>query len=111
VQTFSEHYPTSSMSDIVPTEITALRELDQLVRHMADELTGFRRRALVAEARLKEVEAHEGGAANLDLLARVSQLEQQNAQLQHKLEAASARAAQMLDRVKFLRQQTQGGER
>jgi hypothetical protein len=99
------------MSDIVPTETAALRELEQLVRHLADELTSFRRRALVAEARLKEIEAHEGGAANLDLLARVTQLEQQNNRLQAKLDAVGTRATQMLDRVKFLRQQTQGGER
>src|SRR5437868_6037490 len=76
---------TSSMSDSVPTETAAIRELEQLVRHLADELAGFRRRAFVAEARLKEIEAHEGGAANLDLLARVSQLEQQNDRLRAKL--------------------------
>jgi len=85
--------------------------LDVLVRRLADELAGFRRRAFVAEARLKDVEAHEGGAGSLDLIARVAQLEKQNEHLHGKLEAATTRAKQMLDRVKFLRQQTQGGER
>ena len=41
----------------------AVRELDTLVRHLADELAGFRRRALVAEARLKEIEEHGGRRA------------------------------------------------
>ena len=82
-----------------------------LVRHLADELAAFRRRALVAESRLKELEAVEGGVANLDLVARVAELEQQNERLQAKLEAASTRAKQMLDRVRFLRQQAQGGAR
>jgi len=81
-----------------------------LVRHLADELAGFRRRALVAEARIKEVEGLDGGgAANLDLVSRCAQLEQENERLQTRLEAASVRAKQMLDRVKFLRQQAQAG--
>jgi hypothetical protein len=99
------------MSDIQSTELTPFQELDALVRHMADELAGFRRRALLAEARLKEVEANEGGAASLDLIARVAHLEQENERLHTRLESAGARARQMLDRVRFLRQQTQGGER
>jgi hypothetical protein len=84
-------------------------ELEVLVRHLADELAGFRRRALVAEARLKEMESHEGGAASLELVTRCSQLEQENERLQSRLDTATARARQMLDRVKFLRQQAQAG--
>ena len=95
------------MSDNAPVESRAIKELEVLVRHLADELAGFRRRALVAEARLKEVEGVEGGAANLDLVNRCAQLEQDNERLQSKLEAATTRARQMLDRVRFLRQQAQ----
>jgi len=86
-------------------------ELETLVRHLADELAGFRRRALVAEARIKEIEASEGGAASLDLARRVTQLEKDNERLETRLEAAATRAKQMLDRVRFLRQQAQGSER
>jgi len=82
-----------------------------LVRHLADDLASYRRRALIAEARLKEVESQEGGTANLELAARVNQLEQDNERLQGKLDSATARAKQMLDRVRFLRQQAQGGDR
>jgi hypothetical protein len=97
------------MSDNAQAESPAVQELGILVRHLADELAAFRRRALLAEARLKELEAVEGGAATLDLSARVAVLEQQNERLQGKLDKASARAKQMLDRVRFLRQQAQGG--
>lgn len=97
------------MSDNAQAELHSLQELETLVRHLADELAGFRRRALLAEARLKEVEAQEGGALNLDLASRVSQLEQENEKLHNKIETAGTRAKQMLDRVRFLRQQTQGG--
>lgn len=88
-----------------------MQELDTLVRHLADDLAGYRRRALVAEARLKEIEAQDGGTVNVDLAARCTQLERENERLQDRLEAASTRARQMLDRVRFLRQQAQGGER
>lgn len=89
-----------------------MQELRALVHHLADDLAGFRRRALVAEARIKEIEAaEEGGSVTSDLAARCAQLERENEKLQSRLEAATARARQMLDRVRFLRQQAQGGER
>ena len=101
------------MSDNVQAESgpAPIRELETLVRHLAEDLAGFRRRAIVAEARLKELEAREGGTVTVDLAARCSQLEHENEQLQEKLEVASTRTKQMLDRVRFLRQQAQGGER
>jgi hypothetical protein len=95
------------MSDNEQPELLAVRELETLVRHLGDELSAFRRRALVAEARLKELEAQDGGASHLDLASRVSQLERENERLQQKLAAVSQRARTMLDRVKFLRQQAQ----
>ena len=97
------------MSDPAQADTDAIQELDVLVHHLADELAAFRRRALVAESRLKEVESHEGGAVALDLSTRVTQLEKENELLRGKLEAATARNKQMLDRVRFLRQQAQGG--
>jgi hypothetical protein len=99
------------MSDSDQIESPAVRELDVLVRHLAEELASFRRRALTAEARLKELESHEAGPASFELATRVAQLERENEQLQSRLESAGTRAKQMLDRVRFLRQQTQGAER
>lgn len=89
-----------------------MQELRTLVHHLADDLAAYRRRALLAEARLKEIEAAvEGGSVASDLAERCAQLERENEKLQNRLEAASNRARQMLDRVRFLRQQAQGGER
>ena len=99
------------MSDNEQVESAAVHELDVLVRRLAEELAAFRRRALTAEAKLKELEAHDGGVASLELSARVTQLEKENERLQGRLETAGTRAKQMLDRVRFLRQQTQGAER
>ena len=97
------------MSDNAQDDNHAIQELDTLVRHLADELAAFRRRALTAESRLKEVESHEGGAMALDLSARLNQLEEENEKLRSKLDDAAARTKQMLDRVRFLRQQAQTG--
>jgi hypothetical protein len=99
------------MSDNERPDQHAFDDLNTLVRHLADELAAFRRRALVAEARLKELEAHEGGAANLQLAARSAELESENERLRERLEAASGRARKILERVKYLRQQTQAGDR
>ena len=100
------------MSDNVRPEIHAFRELETLVRHLGDELAGFRRRALLAEARVRDMEA--SGAAPVvqqqrELADRATQLEHENAALKGRLDAATARTKQMLDRVRFIRQQAQGG--
>lgn len=99
------------MSDSVRPEIAAFRELEMLVRHLGDELAGFRRRALLAESRLKEIEAREGGPRpdGRDLEERITALEHDNAALRGRLEAATGRVKQVLDRVRFMRQQAQGG--
>src|ERR1700712_3090909 len=103
------------MSDSVRPEVAAFRELETLVRHLGDELAGFRRRALLAEARLRDIEAQGVPAAldqQRDLSDRVNGLEHENAALRGRLEAATARTKQMLERVRFIRQQAQaGGER
>lgn len=100
------------MSDSVQPEMTAFRELETLVRHLGDELAGFRRRALLAESRLRELEGQEAQPVReqqRELTAHCTALEHENAALKGRLEAATARTRQMLDRVRFIRQQTQAG--
>jgi hypothetical protein len=99
------------MSDSVRPEIAAFRELELLVRHMSDELAGFRRRALLAESRLKDFEQPGTTPSKPQpaLEDRVTELEHENAALRSRLEAATARTKQMLERVRFIRQQVQGG--
>jgi|SRR5215210_841167 len=102
------------MSDSERPEVLAFRDLEQLVRHLGDELAGFRRRALLAEARVKELESEESQPEvrqHRELGDRVNQLEHDNAILRGRLEAATERTSQMLERVRFIRQQAQGAER
>jgi hypothetical protein len=94
------------VSDSVRPETAAFAELEQLVKHLGDELAAFRRRALQAEARLKGLEMT--GTKGVVSPERVQYLERENAGLNTRLEAARARTQQMIDRVRFLRQQHDG---
>jgi hypothetical protein len=89
-------------------EIAAFRDLAQLVRHLEDELASFRRRALSAEARVKELEAATGGES-VDAAA----LKRENAELAQRVEAATIRTKELVDRVRFVRQQASrsGGDK
>jgi predicted nucleic acid-binding Zn-ribbon protein len=84
-------------------EMAAFQDLEKLVRRLTEELASFRKRALQAEAKLKAYEASAKGDAPTPERARALQSENQD--LRHRLEVADARAKQMLDRVRFLRQQ------
>jgi hypothetical protein len=86
-----------------PDPLAAFRDLEQLVRHLGDELTAFRKRAQQAEARVKTLEGVPG--AKRISPEHVDRLERENADLKARLEKARARTRQMLDRVRFLRQQ------
>jgi len=94
------------VSDSARPEIAAFAELEQLVKHLGDELASFRRRALQAEARLKSLEST--GVKGVVSPERVQFLERENAGLSTRLEAARTRTQQMIDRVRFLRQQHDG---
>jgi uncharacterized protein involved in exopolysaccharide biosynthesis len=94
------------VSDSARPEIAAFAELEQLVKHLGDELASFRRRALQAEARLKSLETT--GVKGVVSPERVQFLERENAGLNNRLEAARTRTQQMIDRVRFLRQQHDG---
>lgn len=90
-------------SDNERPDEAVLAELQQLVRHLGDELAGFRRRALQSEARVKAIDGSAGTAKLTP--ERMSRLERENADLRKRLEAARSRTRQILDRVRFLRQQ------
>jgi hypothetical protein len=94
------------VSDSVRPDIAAFAELEQLVKHLGDELASFRRRALQAEARIKSMEST--GVKGVVSPERVQFLEKENAGLTNRLDAARARTQQMIDRVRFLRQQHDG---
>ena len=94
------------MSDSARPERAAFHELEQLVKHLGDELASFRRRALQAEARLKTLEST--GVKGVVSPERVQHLERENAGLEKRLASARERTQQMIDRVRFLRQQHDG---
>lgn len=96
-------------SDSERPDIDAFAELQQLVRHLGDELASFRRRALHAEARMKAIDASAGSARVSP--ERIDKLEKENADLKKRLETARVRTRQVLDRVRFLRQQHEGASR
>jgi small-conductance mechanosensitive channel len=113
----------SSSASSTPPRGAAFTELEQLVRHLGEELSSFRRRALQSEARLKTLEserearrATEDAFIRADAAAppspRVAELERENAELRRRLDVATTRTRQVLERVRFLRQQqAHGGER
>jgi hypothetical protein len=94
------------MSDNDRPDLRAFRELESLVRNLGEELAVFRRRAIAAEAELKE-----GGQAPRSRAAtqggRVAELEEENETLRVRLGRAEDRVRQVMERVRFLRQQLQ----
>ena len=94
------------MSDSVRPERAAFAELEQLVKHLGDELASFRRRALQAESRLKSLETT--GVKGVVSPERVQFLERENIGLNKRLDDARERTNQMMDRVRFLREQHNG---
>lgn len=80
-------------------------ELETLARHAADELAGWRRRCLRAEAEVQELRGRTGTAVGPDLAhvrARVVELEQENLILRERLEAVRQRVTALTTRFSFL---------
>lgn len=93
----------------------ALDTLERVVRSLGDELAFFRRRALEAERRVRDVLAHQsgasdGGAAVSVRLAeadrdRMAALEAENAVLRARIADATERARSVASQMRFARQQ------
>ncbi len=93
------------MSDSARPEKAAFKELESLVRHLGAELSGFRRRALQAEARLKEIDT--AASSSKPTPERLAALERENKDLARRLKSATERINGMLERVRFLREQSE----
>jgi uncharacterized protein involved in exopolysaccharide biosynthesis len=96
------------VSDNVRPE-KAFAELQQLVRHLGDELAAFRRRALQAEAKVKEFDS--AGSVGSVSPQRIQKLDKETAMLNKRLNSAKTRTRQMVERARFLRQQHDGSGR
>lgn len=88
-------------------EQRAFKELETLVRHLGEELAAFRRRAIAAEAQLKDSPAKGTPGGRAPQTGRVAELETENATLKTRLDRSEDRVRQMMERVRFLRQQLQ----
>jgi hypothetical protein len=99
------------MSDHGRADVEAVRELEGLVRLMAEQLASFRGRALAAEERLRHLDSGDDHQDPPRVRERIRMLEQENASLRGRLDAATARTRSVLERVHFLRQQAQLEER
>ena len=95
------------MSDNERAEVTAFRELEALVRSLGEELAAFRRRAIAAEAQLKEAGQTPRVSRSGEIIDRATELELENQALRERVTRAEERIRGMMDRVRFLRQQLQ----
>jgi predicted nucleic acid-binding Zn-ribbon protein len=85
------------VSDSERPDLVAFQELEHLIMALADEMAGWRRRAQEAEAKLKSAPAGSGKGS--------AALERENRELKERLEAARVRTKQLLEKLRFLRQQ------
>ena len=91
----------------------AVDALERVVRNLGDELAFFRRRALDAERRMRDLLAHQapprgdasGARPPAVDSARVHALEVENAELRARLAEAADRARAVANRMRFARQQ------
>ena len=95
------------MSDSERPDVAAYLELEQLIRVLGDEMAAWRRRAHEAEARLKEVAPQ--ALKNIGTGPSAEALERENRDLKHRVDAAKKRTKQLLEQVRFLRQQHEAG--
>ncbi len=92
----------------------AVDALERVVRAVGEELAAFRRRALDAERRVRDLTAERDAVAAQPLgaprtreddLARLRALEGENAELRARLVEATERARAVASRIRFARQQ------
>jgi hypothetical protein len=86
-------------------DLAVLSELEQLLRHLGDEVAGWRRRTLKAEAELQEARSRGGVLAGPELLQarqRVIELEVDNQALRHRIAGARERLQALSSRLAFL---------
>jgi hypothetical protein len=80
----------------------AIDQLEAILRDVAEELAGWRARALKAEAELK---AGGSAPASMPPPAKHTDADAENKVLRHRVEAARVRVAELLQRLTFLEEQ------
>lgn len=95
------------MSESESPELAALAGLEDVVKHVSEELAAWRRRALKAEGE------RSGMGADHDVVSqkeRIVSLEGQNAELERRLDAARGRLQDLVKRLRFLEEQAGLGQ-
>jgi FtsZ-binding cell division protein ZapB len=85
----------------------ALKDVEHVVHHLAEELAGWRRRTLKAEGELQEAKASGGIVAGPELTQarqRVVDLETENQMLRQRIDSAKDRLRVLAGRLSFLEQ-------
>ncbi len=82
-------------------DLDALRELEDVLRHLAEELSSWRRRALSAEGRLTDQARSAGPEGVLEL----REIEDRSRTLEQRLVHARERVSALLGRLDFLEKQ------
>lgn len=88
-------------------DLRAVEDLERLLRNLAEEVAGWRRRTLKAEAELQEMRSLGGANAGPELgqaRQRLIELETENAMLRQRVDAAKDRVKALAGRVTFLEQ-------
>ncbi len=86
-------------------DLAALDELERVVTHLADELGGWRRRCLKAEAELESVKGKGGmvpGDELVRLRSRLLDLERENLELETRLDRAREMLSRLQQRLAFV---------
>lgn len=88
-------------------DLKAVEDLEKLLRHLSEEVAGWRRRTLKAEAELQEMRSLGGASTGPELgqaRQRLIELETENAMLRQRVDAAKDRVKALAGRVTFLEQ-------
>ena len=88
-------------------DLRAVEDLERLLRNLSEEVAGWRRRTLKAEAELQEMRSLGGANAGPELgqaRQRLIELETENAMLRQRVDTARERVKNLAGRVSFLEQ-------
>ena len=93
------------MSPYDRPDLKALTELERLIGHLTEELAGWRRRCLKAEAELQGVKGQQGmvpGDELVKLRARLLDLERENLDLSARVDRARSMVGSLRQRLAFV---------